>query len=140
MKRTVTITSVLAAVIMCCAPATAQTEDDASQSAEARDLEQIAKVKGISVAEATRRKSLIEQAAVLDEQLDGDPNYGGLRIVSTATEFFIDMRFSRAGQAAIERRGLPRTVEEAEAMLDSPECRAIQQRLGWHNSGASRNG
>lgn len=35
---------------------------------------------------------------------------------------------------------VPRTVEEAEAMLDSPECRAIQQRLGWHNSGASRNG
>lgn len=129
MKRTVTITSVLAAVIMCCAPATAQTEDDASQSAEARDLEQIAKVKGISVAEATRRKSLIEQAAVLDEQLDGDPNYGGLRIVSTATEFFIDMRFSRAGQAAIERRGLPAGFASALKVSDGAVPRIDANRV-----------
>lgn len=124
MKRTVTITSVLAAVIMCCAPATAQTEDDASQSAEARDLEQIAKVKGISVAEATRRKSLIEQAAVLDEQLDGDPNYGGLRIVSTATEFFIDMRFSRAGKPPSSGEAYPQALRPRSRLV-TVRCREL---------------
>jgi hypothetical protein len=66
---------------------------------------------------------------VLDEQLDGDPNYGGLRIVSTATEFFIDMRFSRAGQAAIERRGLPAGFASALKVSDGAVPRIDANRV-----------
>ncbi|MHA0337527.1 hypothetical protein [Sphingomonas aquatilis] len=35
---------------------------------------------------------------------------------------------------------IARTEEEVEAVLDSPECRAITERLGWNDSGAGAGG
>lgn len=34
----------------------------------------------------------------------------------------------------------PRTDQEAEAILDSPEGRALQERLGWSSGGAGAGG
>lgn len=35
---------------------------------------------------------------------------------------------------------IARTEEEVEAVLDSPECRAIAERLGWNHSEAGAGG
>lgn len=35
---------------------------------------------------------------------------------------------------------IARTEEEVEAVLDSPECRAIAERLGWNRSEAGAGG
>lgn len=35
---------------------------------------------------------------------------------------------------------IARTEEEVEAVLDSPECRDIAERLGWNGSGAGAGG
>ncbi len=35
---------------------------------------------------------------------------------------------------------IARTEDEIEAALDSPECRAIAERLGWSSSGAGAGG
>ncbi len=35
---------------------------------------------------------------------------------------------------------IPRTEDEVEAVLASPECRAIAERLGWTGSGAGAGG
>lgn len=116
---------------MCAAaPAIGQTEQSVTpEEAEARDLEQIAKIKGISLEEATRRKELIQQAIALDEQLEQDATYGGLRIVSTAQEFYIDMRFSRAGQTVVDRRNLPAALRSALKVSDGAVPRIDANRV-----------
>lgn len=82
-------------------PALAQSDD-----AELRDLTEIAKNKGITVAEARRRAVLEQEATELNARLEKNPNFSGLRVVSDGQNFRVDVSFTANAAAALKNETL----------------------------------
>jgi hypothetical protein len=68
---------------------------------DTRDATEIARIKGISVAEAKRRAALEVEAAELGARLQNNPNFSGLYIISNAIGFEVRARFKSGAAAAL---------------------------------------
>lgn len=108
-------------------PVLAQSDD-----AELRDLTEIAKNKSITVAEARRRVALEQEATELGARLEKNPNFSGLRVISDAQNFSVDVRFTSNAAAALKNETL------SEGMKSAAVAREGGRSVGERNSARGR--
>jgi streptogrisin C len=101
--------ALLSSVVIWPSLAVAQGSSDPAR----RDAEEVARLQGVSVDEAIRRIALQDKLAAIQSQLEADPAFGGVEIVSSPTAFEIRVKFTSAPDTKIAQYFLDPALRNA---------------------------